>query len=285
MRSTPHVLIIGGHGRMGRLFGAAFKAMRCRVKVIEKKDCLDPSKLADADFVMISVPMKNAEEVAASAAPHVRKDALLFDINSLKTGICRVMEDSCPGEVVGTHPMFGPTVETLRGQKMVFCAVRAGVRSDWLRSTFREMGLDVVDSTPAEHDRMMAMVQVLTHFNKMILAESWRRSGVPVQETLHFVSPIYRLELAVTGRLFAQDPELYAEIEMANPYAEEMRSHLINAADELGNLLKSGDRHAFCDFFRNIQRYLHGFSEEAMSLSDGVVKFMVEQPELKNSRH
>ncbi len=281
MKGSPHVLIVGGRGKMGKLFGQAFKAIRCRVTALDKDDAPEPSKISKADVVMLSVPMKEAASIAESVAPHVREDALLFDINSLKTGICAVMKDRCPGEVLGTHPMFGPTVSALRRQKMVICPVRTGARASWLLTAFGEMGLDLVETSPEHHDRMMAVVQVLTHFSKIVLGEAWKRSGIPIEDTLKFISPVYRLELAVTGRLFAQDPELYAEIEMANPFASEIRENLIKAANDVGAMLKEGNRDAFCTMFRDIQQYLHGFSEDAMELSDRVVQFMVEQPGLQ----
>lgn len=281
MKASPHVLIVGGKGKMGKLFGQAFKAYRCRVTVLEKDDAPEPSKISKADVVMLSVPMKEAASIAASVAPHVRENALLFDINSLKTEICSIMKERCSGEVLGTHPVFGPTVSTLRNQKMVICPVRAGARASWLLTALGEMGLDLIETSPEHHDKMMAIVQVLTHFSKIVLGETWKRSGIPIEDTLKYVSPIYRLELAVTGRLFAQDPALYAEIEMANPFASEIRENMIQAANDVGSLLKDGNRDAFCSMFKDIQRYLHGFSEDAMKLSDAIVQFMVELPELQ----
>ena len=43
-------------------------------------------------------------------------------------------------------------------------------------------------------------------------------SGVGVEDSLRYTSPIYRLELAFVGRLFAQDPDLYGEIIRTNSY-------------------------------------------------------------------
>ncbi|MFP6599281.1 MAG: prephenate dehydrogenase dimerization domain-containing protein, partial [Deltaproteobacteria bacterium] len=86
------------------------------------------------------------------------------------------------------------------------------------------------ESDPLTHDRMMAVVQVLVHFNTMVTGEALRLSGASIQESLAFTSPIYRLELAFIGRLFAQQPELYGEILMRNPVGGEMRAHFLAAA-------------------------------------------------------
>ncbi|MDI8296325.1 hypothetical protein MJI53_23840, partial [Salmonella enterica subsp. enterica serovar Anatum] len=40
--------------------------------------------------------------------------------------------------------------------------------------------------------------------------------NVQLEQLLALSSPIYRLELAMVGRLFAQDPQLYADIIMSS---------------------------------------------------------------------
>ncbi len=91
-------------------------------------------------------------------------------------------------------------------------------------------------------------------------------------------SPIYRLELALVGRLFAQDPDLYAEIEMTNPHGAEMREHFLAAVHVLDDVAGRGDREAFRRMFDETAEWFHGFQEEAMELSDRVIDSMVRSP-------
>src|SRR5690606_25813695 len=123
-------------------------------------------------------------------------------VNSLKGPICDVFAEHARGEAMGLHPMFGGTVASLRRQKVVACPVRPGPLGDWLLSELGALGLEVVHATPAEHDRMMAVVQVLLHFRTSVSGGAFRRAGVPVADSLRFTSPIYRLELSVVARLF-----------------------------------------------------------------------------------
>lgn len=273
------IAIVGGGGRMGRLLGRALKARGHRLSVLEREDGQDrPSVVRAADIVMIAVPVAIASRVAAGIAPHVRPDALLCDINSLKEEICGVMQQGCVGEVLGTHPMFGPTVQSLRRQKVVVCPVKAGARATWLKTELGRMGLEVIETEPAHHDRMMAVVQVLVHFRTLVMGEALRRTGTSIADSLRFTSPIYRLELAVVGRLFAQDPALYAEIEMANPRAAEVRRHFIEAAHRLEDILQAGDRQGFEALFAEAASYFSAFSAEAMRLSDFLIETLVRQP-------
>ncbi|MEM7157109.1 MAG: bifunctional chorismate mutase/prephenate dehydrogenase [Myxococcota bacterium] len=276
------VLVVGGAGRMGRRFVQALSGRGHDV------DILDPAAeggtpeyselVPGADIVMLAVPMAHAVQVARAVGPLVRADALLCDINSLKEDICAEMLESCAGSCVGLHPMFGPSVHSLRRQKVVYCPLRPGEHGPWLRSELERIGLEVIESTPQEHDRMMAVVQVLVHFSTLVMGHSLRRFGIGVARSLAFTSPIYRLELAFVGRLFAQDPKLYAEIEMQNPHGAAARKAFLESAQALDATIGANDRDGFAAAFSQTRDYFQDFAGEAMSLSDRIIDTLVRQP-------
>jgi chorismate mutase/prephenate dehydrogenase len=278
-RNGRRVLIIGGKGRMGRLFERELTARGHIVDVSDVDDDRDRAKVvADAEIIMIAVPMEMAANVAGEVAPLVQPDALLCDINSLKEDVCEAMRADCRGETVGLHPMFGPTVHSLRRQKVVVCPVNAGPLADWFRAELGRMGMELIETDPVTHDRMMAIVQVLVHYSTLVMGEALRSTGVTVEESLRFTSPIYRLELAFVGRLFAQNPDLYAEIVMTNPQGGDARGRFLEAAARLNRMISNGQRDEFRDWFASVSDYFRGFSGEAMQLSDFIIDAMVLQP-------
>ncbi len=115
--------------------------------------------------------------------------------------------------VVGLHPMFGPTVDSFKSQTIIVCPAR--VEDHLLHrliAIFRHEGARCTITTPEEHDRMMAVVQGLTHYVTLCMAESIRRLGMDIETTKEFTSPVYQIELSLIGRLLSQDPDLYADI-------------------------------------------------------------------------
>lgn len=266
------ICVVGGAGRMGRLFGGWFQALGHRVSSWEPGDPTPLAEaVAEADITVIAAPMAQAVEVAREAAPHVRPDALICDLNSLKSEICEVFATQVRGQAVGLHPMFGPTVAHARRQKIVVCAVREGDRVSELLADLGRLGAELVHATPEAHDRAMAVVQVLVHFRTLVMGRALADSGLSLEESLRYTSPIYRLELAVVGRLFAQDPALYAAIEMDNPAGAAQRARFVAAARELADQLDRGDVAAFTEGFRASAAWFGDFSEEAMRLSDAVI--------------
>jgi chorismate mutase/prephenate dehydrogenase len=233
--------------------------------------------VARADVTVVAVGMDRAADVTRALAPHVREDALLCDINSLKAELCAVYAAGGPGEAVGLHPMFGPTVSSLRRQKVVVCPVRPGPRARWFLGELAALGAELVEADPAEHDRMMAIVQVVTHFRTIATGMALGRSGARLADTLRFTSPIYRLELAVVGRLFAQDPHLYASILFDNPDGERVRALLRGATAELDAIVERADRAAFLAAFDAARAWFAGFADEAMATSDHLIDALVER--------
>jgi chorismate mutase/prephenate dehydrogenase len=272
-------LIVGGDGRMGRLLRGWLETRGHSVAVLERDDGQDLAPLlTHAEIIVVAVPMDAAVPVAQTLAPQLRPDQLLCDINSLKRDVCAAMAAACPGEVVGLHPMFGPTVATLRRQKVVWCPVRPGPLAAWWREELGRMGAELVDTDPGTHDRMMAVVQVLVHYSTLVMGDALRRTGVDLQQSLAFTSPIYRLELAFVGRLFTQDPDLYAEIEMSNPHGDDVRRCFRDAAAALAGTIETGDRDDFRQAFGQVREYFHGFGDEAMAVSDWIIDTLVARP-------
>jgi len=276
VQSPKNILIIGGHGQMGRLLGGALAAVGNHIDVLDVGDeSLLASKVSKSDIVIVSVPMEQAVRVAKEAGGYLGASSLLCDINSLKTEICETMESSSSGEVLGLHPMFGPSVASLKKQKIVACKIRDGALTKWLLETFEGLGIELLETTPKHHDKMMAAIQVLTHFGTITMGETLRREGFSVEESLKFTSPIYRMEMAFVGRLFSQDPNLYAEIEMANPASMDIRETFQTVATELSAIINAGDRDSFREVFRGVREHMGEFSEEAMRLSDLMIDALV----------
>ena len=275
-REPKRILIVGGDGGMGRLFSSL---LRGRGHIVDSYDLGDERQLGAvvgaSDVVIISVPMSTVISVVRDVAKHMRPDSLLCDINSLKSDVCSALSEYGGFEAIGLHPMFGPSVSSMRRQRVVLCPVRDGALGEWLREELGELGAELIETTPENHDKMMSVVQVLVHFNTVVMGEALRLSGVGVRESLAYTSPIYRLEMAFVGRLFTQDPELYAQILIQNPRGAEMRDNFIESAKRISSLLDSSDDEAFVKLFCQTAEWFDEFGAEAMALSDTVIDGIV----------
>lgn len=272
------VAVIGGSGRMGTLLVRLFADLGHRVIVADLDTGLSATEAAaESDVVIVSVPIDATEAVIRSVGPHVRADGLLMDVTSIKTAPIAAMLASTSASVVGTHPMFGPGVHTLQGQRVVLCRARGDSWADWVALMLGARGLTVTETTAEAHDRAMAVVQVLTHVQTQVFGLALARSGVPLAETLPFTSPAYLLELYVAARHFAQEPALYGSIEMSNPGTATITAGLSEATREIANILASGDRARFEAIFHEVRGYFGTFTDEALTQSAFLIDRLVER--------
>ncbi|MFW2389623.1 MAG: bifunctional chorismate mutase/prephenate dehydrogenase [Polyangiales bacterium] len=271
------VAIVGGEGGMGRSLNTLFSDLGHQVLSADLETELRPADaVAQADVVIISVPIRQTRDVIEELGPLVRKDALLMDVTSIKADPVAAMMASTKASVVGTHPMFGPGVNTYQGQRVVICPGRGDAWLDWARQMFAARGLVITETTPSEHDSMMAVVQVLQHFKTQVLGLALSRAGAPLEETLRFTSPAYLLETYVTGRHFAQAPELYGPIEMLNPDSPKVIADFQKAAADLARILADGDQAAFDQVFAEVRAFFGDFTDEALEQSGFLIDRLVE---------
>lgn len=120
-----------------------------------------------AEIVVLAVPVPKLEVCLTRLGPHLRKGQLVLDVCSIKEEPARLMERLLPKdvEILATHPMFGPKSARngIAGSQIVLCPIR-GRR--WRRiGAFLKLRLrlEVIITTPEEHDRQAALTQGLTH--------------------------------------------------------------------------------------------------------------------------
>lgn len=268
--SLRRIVIIGGGGQMGRLFEKMFTLSGYQVCILEQ-DGWDsaPTLLSDAGMVIVSVPIHVTEQVIA-ALPPLPEDCILVDVTSVKSGPLQAMLDAHRGPVLGLHPMFGPDGESLAKQVVVYCDGRDPQAYHWLLEQIQVWGARLHRISAIEHDQNMAFIQALRHFATFAYGLHLAEENVQLEQLLALSSPIYRLELAMVGRLFAQDPQLYADIIMASPDNLALIKRYYQRFGAALALLEQGDKQAFINNFCNVKHwfgdYARRFQNESRTL-------------------
>jgi chorismate mutase/prephenate dehydrogenase len=272
------IAVIGGNGGLGSRLCDLFRDLGHAVLVADLQTQLTAVEAAkQADVTVIAVPIAVTERVIREVGPHVPPEALLMDITSIKSTPMAAMLASTQASVIGTHPMFGPGVHTFQNQRIVLCRGRGDAWADWVEATFRARGLVITCATAEEHDRAMALVQVLTHYQTQVLGLTLARLGQPLSEGLKFTSPAYLMELYVAARHFGQDPALYGPIEMENPRTAQITAAFLEAAKTVQQLLVGRDQAGFAAMFDEVRAFFGAFSDEATEKSKFLIDRLVER--------
>lgn len=276
VRPGARVLIVGGLGSMGRFLSRWFVQSDYSVRVLDRDDWENVQALtAEIDLCLLAVPIDLTPSVAEKIAPYLPKECVLADITSLKRAPMEAMLRSHAGPVVGLHPLFGPTTKTMDRQIVVVNQGRAPQKCQWLLDQLTLWGNVLVQTSPEEHDDVMGIVQALRHFATFTFGQFLHARKTPVLRTLELSSPIYRLELVMVGRLFAQDPSLYAEIIFATPERLALLKDFIQSLSQNLELLQRVDKSEFIRRFREIADWFGPFSEQALRESTFLVDKLV----------
>ncbi|SFT93144.1 prephenate dehydrogenase/arogenate dehydrogenase family protein [Sedimentitalea nanhaiensis] len=186
--------------------------------------------VSQSDIVVIASPVATFERVVTSIAAVCRPGAIIVDVGSVKTQPSEIMKRLLPDDVniIATHPLFGPqsAKDGVRGLKIAICPIQGKLHSRFAAFLRKELGLEVIITTPDEHDRDAAIVQGLTHLIAKVLL-----SMEPLPSRMTTKS----FDLLSEGISMVQNdaPEVFEAIEKANPYAEDVRRRFFNLAAKL----------------------------------------------------
>ena len=267
-RSTPepmHILYVGGEGGMGRLYRKFTENSGHHAYSIDKGNWYQLEEIAPkVDLVIVTVPINVTADVIRRLAPKLKPDTILADFTSNKSEPLEIMMEAHPGPVAGLHPMHGPDVPNLSKQLMVVCDGRDSEKAAWFSEQCKLWGMRIIEANPAKHDHVMHLVQGLRHFVALLHGSFMKEYDLNPSEILDYSSPIYRAELMMTGRIFAQDAELYADIVFANKERRDLLLSFFNHQKALMEMVENDDKKGFIREFEAVTDFFGKFASQAL---------------------
>lgn len=236
-----------GFGRFGKLM-TRYLAQDYEVVVYNRKNIEQDIASAGAraaslkdvcqqDIVILPVPISVFKETLSDIAPLLRPGSLVIDVCSVKEYPVQLMQEILPKDVsiLATHPMFGPdsASDALKGCKIVLCNVRTDTDSyQKIVKYLDSKELVIIETTPDEHDKQIAVSLALTHF----IGRSLSEFGA---ESLNIDTEGYQRLLHVLGVVEHDTWQLFVDMNIYNPYAKEYRAAFMEAIKKVNNLLET----------------------------------------------
>jgi prephenate dehydrogenase len=227
-----------GYGRFGRL---TVKNLSPDFEVVVYTRSKDKDRdIADAGgrlvaieeasrqkVVILCVPISAMPATLRQIAPFLKPDAVVVDVCSVKVFPVRWMRELLPPtvEILATHPMFGPdsAAKSVSGYKIVLCPERiSSERYGKIKHWLEKKGLSIIETTPEEHDRKIAVSLALTHFIGRSLAEF---GATP----LDIDTEGYKRLLHILGVVNNDTWQLFEDMHHFNPFAREKRQDFLKA--------------------------------------------------------
>ena len=271
------VFVFGGKGALGTRLVSQLEQTGYSVITIDKDDDWPTqNKLANAQLVLMSVPVNKTVELIKQLPP-LAEDCVLADVTSIKDAPLKAMLQQHKGPVVGLHPMFGPSVKNLAKQLVVVTHGRNQNQYQWVLDQFINWGAHLHEVNANKHDDAMGWIQAMRHLSTFAYGVHLASERVDIKELLELSSPIYRMELMMIGRLFAQNAELYADIIAANKSQFSSIRRYLQRFSSIIDDIEAGKKTDFIRLFNEVSEYFGEFSGQFLKESESLVQLADDQ--------
>ena len=143
----------------------------------------DFEALADADFVIVSVPVDAAIELLPKILDLIPDTALVFETGSTKNPICQAVENHPKRKnFMATHPIAGTEFSgpsaairgLFAGKTNIICEVEKTTfkLQEKALQLFHDLGMRIRYMEPKSHDKHIAYVSHLSHISSFMLGKT-----------------------------------------------------------------------------------------------------------------
>ena len=233
-----NITIIGGSGGMGKVFCRYFKERGFDVTLFARNEgrlkeasselnvkyelSLEKS-VKNADLVMISIPIASTSEMILKIGPFLKKNALIFDISSLKKDIVNTLtevKNKFPINCISLHPMFGPGITNMKNYVMMVIKVGGTEKYEDLVNDlldlFRSDELTITETVSDIHDKRVALTLAVPHMFNILFLNLLKSSNEPLNELTRFTGTTFLLQKVFAESIIQREMEMFGEIQMEN---------------------------------------------------------------------
>lgn len=266
---SKQITIIGGSGQMGRLFTSLWQDLGYTVHALGRSNWGDAAQLLQKSAaVIVCVPIHITTTTIEEIAPLLNPDTILADFTSIKVTPLLAMLSAHQGPVLGLHPMFGPTIASPHNQVVVSCQGRYPEQCQWLLDSIAQMDFTIKPMSAEKHDQAMNFIQGIEHFLTFSLGTFLYHKQEHPQDLLEIASPIYLAKLLLMGRIFDQDPALYADIIMADKNRLQLIREFSQWLTKWVEKLEQYNKQEFIHEFQQASQWMGQFTAYAQRISD-----------------
>jgi prephenate dehydrogenase len=235
-----------GYGEFGKFIYelATAKFPAAKIKVYSRSHKSNKNKffslddVCNCDLIIPCVPISAFEQTITEIANLISSSSLLIEVCSVKVHPAKILAKyNSKINFIATHPMFGPNSfkdnnYDLTGKKIVLTEHNLDkVTYKEIINILSKTGLDIVETSAHEHDKLAAQTQFITHLiGRIFNCLDAQKTKI---DTYSYQKLFDAIEIVKTHN------NLFEEIYMYNPYAREELTKFINAVIQIQSKLKS----------------------------------------------
>lgn len=204
-------------------------ARKIRGKIVKN---LGAETLNKVELIIVSTPISETPRIIEQVTEMMDGNyATVVEISSVKSDVIKKIKQTLRRRkkyplILSIHPLFGPGVESLKGQNIVVIPViDRGRETKAARRLFPKAKLSVMNYQ--EHDRMVAYTLSLMRLVLLTILNNWKPYINKPKTTSQ------KLLLLTASTLINESPALFTQIIKTNPYTREAVKHFLETFKEI----------------------------------------------------
>ncbi len=231
-----------GFGRFGKILadilqkGFLIKAYDVvNVSTVPSVKMCELEEVLSEETVFVAVPIRQFKDVINNISPKLKPGQTVIDVCSVKNYPVDIMRNFLDKKVgiIATHPLFGPdSFRSNNRLKMMMNNTRdLNSHYSFWKEFFKNQGIEILEMSPDDHDRLAASTQGVTHLLGRILREyGIKKTTLDTQG--------FRDLLDLVDQTCNDSWELFTDLQHYNPYTKSMVKVFKNAFANIDERLK-----------------------------------------------
>ena len=227
---------------MGRMLFSRAQQAKLSLEALDKPLIAQNVQRASqgCDLALFCVPAPVLCEALSCVCPYLPSTCIVADITSVKVLPMTWMESQWAGNVVGTHPLFGPNPDP---SLPLSVAITAGTRTqpEALATTeafIHALGFTSFRCTPEQHDKAMAKIQNLNFITNLAYFALLAKHD----DLLPFLTPSFHRRLKAAQKMLTEDAAMFSALFESNPMSQEV----VRTYHRILQIAASGDIEILC---------------------------------------
>ncbi len=214
------------------MFSRSYDHNNAKVKSKNSKRFSSLDEVCSSDIIIPAVPISVFEKQIIDIKGLVPETSLVVDVCSVSVHPAKVMLKNLKCDLLSTHPMFGPDsskdATDFKDLKFIHHPLKVTnqEKEDAFLSFWKELGCDMRQLTPEEHDKQAAYTHAYAFLiGKIGIMMEVRRNDI---STKGFEGVLYNQEAVENDT-----STLFNDMFTYNPFAKEMVSRFIKTVKEI----------------------------------------------------
>jgi len=193
------------------------------------------NKVLEERVIFIAVPIRGFDSLIKEISKKLKPGTTLIDVCSVKSYPVDIMLKYTNKKIgiIATHPMFGPdSFSTNTKLKMMMYNVR-DIGNQFLiwSNYFSNQGIEIIEMSPDEHDRLAARSQGITHFlGRMLKQFGIQKTQIDTQG--------FKDLLDLVDQTCNDTWDLYTDLQLYNPHTLDTITELRKSTESLDKQLR-----------------------------------------------